>query len=261
MNNRKRSFTLQRCSKSLRAEDHRPLIPFPINAQDETADTAQAMDFLRTPAKSQRSPSPQEAAAATPAAVYSLVDFIAPGTAKPPRRVEGDKGTAKVWGGDVEAGGKSASPAERSSPMTPKKSFQEILQEEAKAKKEREDYGGTGAWFVSGKPRSTSFESIVQQQRREERIAEEEQLMQMEEEMLQVALEMSKHEAQPKPAPSHPRSKGSRRGRGAQNDSAVGTKKESARPRKHPSTCSQPQQNRRRRSKRASGGAAGPSDT
>lgn len=224
------------------------------------------MDFLRTPAKSQRSPSPQEAAVATPAAVYSLVDFIAtPGTAKPPRRAEGDKGAGKVWGEDVEAGGKSASPAERSSLMTPKKSFQEILQEEAKAKKEREDYGGTGAWFVSGKPRSTSFEGIVQQQRREERVAEEEQLRQMEEEMLKVALEMSKHEAQAKPAPSHPHSKGSRKGRGAQNDSAVGTKRES-RPRVHASTCSQPHQNRhngrKRRSKRtAEVDAAGPSKT
>lgn len=236
----------------------------PVTAQDETVEAAQVMSFLRTPAKSQRSPSPQESAAATPTAVYSLVDFIAtPGTAKPPRRTEGEKGAGKVWGEDVDAGGKSASSAER--PLTtPTKSFQEILREEAKAKKEREDYGGTGAWFVSGKPRSTSFESIVQQQRREERIAEEEHLRQMEEEMLNVALEMSKHEAQPKPAPSHSRRKGSKKGRGAQNDSGVGNK-ESSRPRKHPSSCSQPQQSRHGRSRRVKRTAevdgAGPSNT
>lgn len=224
--------------------------PPPVMTQDETADAAQAMDFLRTPAKSQRSSSPQEAAAATPSAVYSLVDFIAPGTTKPPRRAAGDKVAGKVWGEDVETAGNSASPAERTLPA-PKKSFQEILQEEAKAKQEREEYGGTGAWFVSGKPRSTSFESIVQQQRREERIAEEEQLRQMEEEMLNVALEMSKHEAQSKSAPSHSHRKGSRKGRAAQNDSAIGKKMESGRPRKHPSTCSQPQQSRHGRSRRA----------
>lgn len=214
------------------------------------ADAAQAMSFLRPPAKSQRSPSLREAAAATPAAVYSLVDFIAtPGTAKPPRRAEEDKGPGKAWGEDAEAAGKSASPADRLL-TTPKKSFQEILQEEAKAKEEREDYGGTGAWFVSGKPRSTSFESIVQQQRREERVAEEEQLRHMEEEMLNVALEMSKHDAQPKPAPAHSHSKGGRKGRGAQNDSTVGKKKESGRSRKH-STRPQPQQSRHGRNGRA----------
>lgn len=218
--------------------------------QDETADAAQAMNFLRTPAKSQRSTSPQEAAAASPAAVYSLVDFMATsGTTKPPRRAGGEKSGGKVWGEDVEAAGSSASPAERAL-MTPKKSFQEILQEEAKAKMEREEYGGTGAWFVSGKPRSTSFESIVQQQRREERIAKDEQLRQMEEEMLNVALEMSKHEAQPRPAPSHSRSKGSKKGRGAQNGSAVEKKREPGRPRKHSSTSSQPQQSRHGRSRR-----------
>eukprot|EP00903_Cladosiphon_okamuranus_P017449 g16073.t1 len=65
-------------------------------AKDETADATQAMSFLRTSAKSQRSPSPQESAAATPTAVFSLVDFVAtPGTAKPPRRVEGEKGAGK----------------------------------------------------------------------------------------------------------------------------------------------------------------------
>eukprot|EP00752_Nemacystus_decipiens_P013486 g11945.t1 len=220
----------------------------------ETVDAAHTMDFLCTPAKSQRSPSPQAGAAATPSAVYSLVDFmVTPGNAKPPRRAEGDKGAGKAWGEDVQAGGKSASAAERSSLKTPKKSFQEILEEEAKAKEEREDYGGTGAWFVSGKPRSTSFESIVQQQRREERFAEEEQLRKMEEEMLKVALEMSKHEARPKPTPSHPHSKGSRKGRGAKSES---------RPRKHSSTCFQPQQNRHGRRKRTTEmDAAGPSNT
>lgn len=220
------------------------------------------MNFLRTSDKSQRSPFAQEAAAAAPAAVFSLVDFIAtPGTTKPPRR-ERDKAAGKVWGEDAEAAGKSASPTEHAL-TTPKKSFQEILQEEANAKKEREEYGGTGAWFVSGKPRSTSFESIVQQQRREEKIAEEDQLRQMEEEMLNVALEISKHEAQPKPAHSH--SKGSRKGRGVQNDSAVGKKKESSRYRKQDSACSQPQQSRHRRNRRAKRAAEvdepGPSNT
>lgn len=240
--------------------------PHPVIAQDGTADKAQALNFLRTPAKSQRSPSPQEAATATPAAVYSLVDFIAtPGTTKPLRRPEGEKTVGKVWGEDAEAVGKSASPAEHSL-ATPKKSFHEIIQEEAKAKQEREDYGGTGAWFVSGKPRSTSFESIIQQQRREERIAEEEQLRQMEEDMLNVALEMSKHEAQPKSAKSQFHSKGSRRGRGAQNGSAGAKKNEASRPRKHPpSACSQPQQSRNGRSRRAKRTAdvdeAGPSNT
>lgn len=188
--------------------------------QEETAAVAQAMTVLGTPANSasrggsqrvlsQRSPSPQAASAP---AVYSLVDFIAaPGKKKSSQRVEGSdrdsQKVGKVWGEEAVASESGATGA----PLSSGRSFHEILQEEEREKKKREEYGES-VWFVSGKPRSTSFEGIVQQQRREERVAEEERLRQLEEEMLGLALEISKQEAQSTPS-THPHGKGNREGR------------------------------------------------
>lgn len=80
--------------------------------------------------------------------------------------------------------------------MRTRKSFHEIIKEEEREKKEREEYGES-VWFVTRKPRSTSFEGIVEQQRREERVAEEEREREVEDEVLRLVLEMSKHDAQP----------------------------------------------------------------
>lgn len=146
---------------------------------------------------------------------YSLVDFIAPGS----KKVSGRKGNsndekqvqvARVWGTEGErspeiaisaAGGQGV----ESKPDTAggvdgqlkKKSFHEIIEEEERDKKERDEYGNS-VWFVSQKPRSTSFEGIVKQQRREEQVAEEEKAREiedeMDQEMLRFVLEMSKCE-------------------------------------------------------------------
>lgn len=177
-----------------------------------------------------------------------------------------------MWGEEVVAAGSSASPAESRAtgvPLKTGKSFHEILQEEEREKKKRDEYG-ENVWFVSGKPRSTSFEGIVQQQRREERVAEEEKLRQLEEEMLGLVLEMSKHEAQSKPASSHLHGKGSREGRRARHrkeaGGAAGKKQESRTQRNHPTTrakgCSQSSggvepQSRNGRSRRAKPSTAG----
>lgn len=198
--------------------------------QEETTTEAQAMTVLGISANSaprggsqrllsQRLPSQQDVP--TPA-VYSLVDFIAtPGNKKLTQRMKDSQKVGKVWGGEVFAPENPVNPAERVAevPRTSGKSFHEILQEEERDKKQREEYGES-VWFVSGKPRSTSFEGIVEQQRREERVAEEERLRQLEEEMLGLALEMSRQEAESQ-ATSH-NGKGNRAGRRARHRQEVG---------------------------------------
>ncbi|CAM9584671.1 unnamed protein product, partial [Scytosiphon promiscuus] len=200
--------------------------------KEEPAAAGPGVTFQRTPAKagssgaSQRLPAPQEA---SPPAVYSLVDFIAaPGSKKSSRRAEGrdrEEQTAgkagQAWGNEAEQQAEAeasepgesgvAGAAKAEKPLPTRKSFHEILREEEREKQERDEYGES-VWFVSRKPRSTSFETIVQQQRREERAAEEEKLEAMEEEMLGLALEMSKQEAE-RAAPQ-PHGRGSRKGRG-----------------------------------------------
>lgn len=253
------------------------------------------MTFERTPSKSrpggasQRLPTPQEA---SPPAVYSLVDFIAaPGSKKSSRRAEGrdreEKASGKAgqaWrGNDAEQQSESNTPdpgesrvagvAKVEKPLSTRKSFHEILQEEEREKKERDEYGES-VWFVSRKPRSTSFETIVQQQRREERAAEEEKLEAMEEEMLGLALELSKQEAE-RAAPQS-QGRGGRKGRGGKHrketERPTGQKQESRAPRSQPKArakgSSQPRRNverepaaaqsrngRRGRAKRATAGA------
>lgn len=155
-------------------------------------------------------------------ATYSLVDFIAaPGTKTSSRRKEiaerelqGKAG--RVWG--VEADGSArnivdtakergvqASTSVAAGAMLDespgKKSFHQIIAEEEREKKERDEYGDS-VWFVSRKPRSTSFEGIVAQQRREERVAEEARERKIDDEMLRLALEISMQEAQPGQATS-----------------------------------------------------------
>lgn len=224
--------------------------------QEEAASAGQGVTFKLTPAKSraggasQRLPAPQDA---TPPAVYSLVDFIAaPGSKKSSRRGEGPDREEQAAGKTGQAWAKEAEQAESNTsdpgesrvegvakaekkPLPTRKSFHEILQEEEREKKERDEYGES-VWFVSRKPRSTSFETIVQQQRREERAAEEEKLEAMEEEMLGLALEMSKQEAERAAPQSHGR--GSRKGRGGKQRKEVdrpnGQKQESKAPRTQP---------------------------
>lgn len=230
--------------------------------QEETAAVAQAMTVLGNSANStprggsqrllsQRLALQQDVP--TPA-VYSLVDFIAaPGNKKSSRRVESsDQDSQKVgnvWGEEAVTPENPASPAESRATgvtLSSGKSFHEILEEEEREKKKREEYGES-AWFVTGKPRSTSFEGIVQQQRREERVAEEERMRQLEEEMLALALEMSKQEAQSTTASSHPHGKGTREGRRARQrkdaGGAAGKKQGSRTQRNHRTTradgCSQ----------------------
>lgn len=156
------------------------------------------------------------------ATVYSLVDFIAaPGTKTSSRRKESSERevqgkVGRVWG--VEADGTARNVvgtaeerrAEASTSVAVdamvdespgKKSFHQIIEEEEREKKERDEYGDS-VWFVSRKPRSTSFEGIVQQQRREERVAEEAREREIDDEMLRLALEISMQEAQPGQAAS-----------------------------------------------------------
>ncbi|CAM9159061.1 unnamed protein product [Choristocarpus tenellus] len=87
-----------------------------------------------------------------------------------------------------------------SMPSTKAKSLSKIMEEEEREKTQREEYG-ISAWFVSRKPRSTSFEGIVQQQRQEAHAAEDRRARELEEvkedEMLRLVLEMSKNEAKP----------------------------------------------------------------
>ena len=169
------------------------------------------MSFLRTPGKShglfqqsppKQSPSSQETGTSP---VYSLADFIAPGTKESSRRTKGREKVGRVWGEESKAA--AAKPP----------SFNHILHEESEAKKHFDEYGDN-AWFVSGKPRSTSFEGIVAAQRREEREAEreaeEENLRQIEENMLILVMEMSKNDGNAPPVPSHAQGKGGRKGRG-----------------------------------------------
>lgn len=218
--------------------------------QEETAAVAQAMTLLGTSANStsrggsqsllsQRLSSPQDVSAP---AVYSLVDFIAaPGKKKSSRRVEDSdrdsQKVGKVWGEEVVASESGAVKA-TGVPLSIGRSFHEILLEEEREKKRREEYGES-VWFVSGKPRSTSFEGIVQQQRREERVAEEERLRQLEEEMLGLALEMSKQEAESTQS-THPQGKGNREGRRARHRKeargAAGKKEGSRTQRNHRTT-------------------------
>lgn len=146
---------------------------------------------------------------------YSLVDFIAPDSKKLSRRKgslnDGKQAqVARVWGADGksppgDASSTTGGQGHESRTETAgevdgrlqKKSFHEIIEEEEREKKERDEYGNS-VWFVSRKPRSTSFEGIVKQQRREEQAAEEEKAREMEDEMeedmLRFVLEMSKHE-------------------------------------------------------------------
>lgn len=167
-------------------------------------------------AASQRSSSPQEVATTAARAAYSLVDFIAaPEAKKSQRRKSASKNESQgkaghVWG--TQDCDKTAAVADNASssteskglgpeePLRARKSFHAIIEEEEREKKERDEYGES-VWFVSRKPRSTSFEGIVQQQRREELVAEEERKRavedEMEEEMLRMVLEMSKNDAQP----------------------------------------------------------------
>ncbi|CAM9442152.1 unnamed protein product, partial [Ectocarpus fasciculatus] len=205
--------------------------------KEEATTAAQDLNFLRSTARgdSQRLQSQQQEAPTT--AVYSLVDFMAPPNGKKSsRRTESSEKPKAVHAWKSEAGpvepNSPSSPAEAKEfePLRTRKSFHEILEEEEREKLEREEYG-KNAWYIpgKGKPRSTSFEGIVQQQRREELVAEEEKLRQMEEEMLGLALEMSKQEAQPNRA--QPRGSGSRKGR----EGPGGRKQESRAPRKHPS--------------------------
>lgn len=213
------------------------LLSLLATTQEEATTAAQGMNFLRSTARgdSQRLQSQLQETPTT--AVYSLVDFMAPPNGKKSsRRTEASEKPKAVHAWKSEAGpvesNSPGSPAEakKFEPLRTRKSFHEILEEEEREKLEREEYG-KNAWFIpgKGKPRSTSFEGIVQQQRREELVAEEEKLRQMEEEMLGLALEMSKQEAQPNRA--QPRGSGSRKGRGGSG----GRKQESKAPRKHPS--------------------------
>lgn len=214
------------------------LLSLLATTQEEEATATQGMNFLRSTARgdSQRLQSQQQDAPTT--AVYSLVDFMAPSNGKKSsRRTQASEKPKAVHAWKSEAAGpvepnSPSSPAEAKEfePLRTRKSFHEILEEEEREKLEREEYG-KNAWFIpgKGKPRSTSFEGIVQQQRREEMVAEEEKLRQMEEDMLGLALEMSKQEAQPTRAQS--RGGGSRKGR----EGRGGRKQESRAPRKHPS--------------------------
>lgn len=149
--------------------------------------------------------------ATTRPAVHPLIDFMsAPISKKPSTRKKPDREnpvkTDRVWGGedDASAGAAivhesqdTASLVEESSKA---KSLHLIMEEEEEEKKEREEYGDS-VWFVSRKPRSTSFETIIQQQEREELIAQEERKKEaedrMDEELLQAVLEISRLEAQP----------------------------------------------------------------
>lgn len=175
--------------------------------------TAPASSTSNAHGAAERLSSSQEAAAP---AVYSLVDFIAaPGSKKPSRRKESSERETqgkpgRVWGVEADgsardlvgtaeeraAEGLTSAAAEAAVDESPgKKSFHQIIEEEEREKKERDEYGDS-VWFVSRKPRSTSFEGIVQQQRREERVAEEEREREMDDEMLRLALEISMQEAQ-----------------------------------------------------------------
>lgn len=175
------------------------------------------MDFLRTPGKShgrskqlppKQSPSSHEAGTSP---VYSLADFIGPGSKKPSRPTKGREKVGSVWGGESKT------------PAAKPPSFNHILHEESEAKKHF-DENGDSAWFVSGKPRSTSFEGIVAAQRREEREAEreaeEKNLRQIEENMLILVMEMSKNDGR---APPVAQGQGGRNGRGAHHRKEVPT--------------------------------------
>ncbi|CAM9287761.1 unnamed protein product [Discosporangium mesarthrocarpum] len=135
---------------------------------------------------------------------YSLLEFLsASKTKQGPRQkksMEKEPQVTRGWNLNTEAT-KFASPLDtgrQSTPSSKKKSFTEILEEEEQEKREREEYG-TNAWFVARKPRSTSFEGIVQQQRQEARDAEERRITELENEMIRMALEVSKADAHPKP--------------------------------------------------------------
>lgn len=181
-------------------------------------------------------------------AAHSLIDFMSapvskkPSTRKKPRENPGK--TDHVWGADDDAsagagtvigresqGPKSmASLVEEASEEASKvKSLHQIMEEEEEEKKEREEYGDS-VWFVSRKPRSTSFESIIQQQKREELIAQEERKREaenrMDEELLQAVLEISRLEAQP--SQSNESSQPSQR---SSNKSRASTNRKTGRPR------------------------------
>lgn len=173
--------------------------------------------------------------------LHSLTDFIvAPGSGKLARRKSASKRESPVrstraWATednphaeetDTVQGLKlevAASGSARGG-MRSRKSFSEIIAEEEREKKEREEYGSS-VWFVSRKPRSTSFETIVQQQRQEEQRAEMEKAQKMEDEMneeiLRHVLEMSKKDAGPARQNLRPDRGGSGRG-GRQRSSAGG---------------------------------------
>lgn len=203
--------------------------------------TPVTMTTLRSiPPSSSKHESPQrtqQQVASSPGS-YSLTDFIAAGKNKKPSRKKaveeesersrGPRG--RVWavdvamsaddvGSDVVDKGEVAEPRESlgmGGPMGSRKSFSEIIAEEERDKKERDEYGDN-AWFVSRKPRSTSFETIIQQQRREEKVAQEEKTKavetEMEQEMLRLVLQMSMHDVQPGQSSSRTHGKPAKGGR------------------------------------------------
>lgn len=164
--------------------------------------------------------------AAPSAGAYSLTDFVTASRSTKSRRkgsvdrgseartprawaTEGDESAADIVRDGVEKGAVSTSESVKAEGrMRTRKSFSEIIAEEERARQERDEYGDS-VWFVSRKPRSTSFETIIHEQRRAEAAAEEEKIREaenvLEEEMLRLVLEISKNDAQPSQAraPSH----------------------------------------------------------
>lgn len=223
-------------------------------AQPSSQPTPVMMTMLRsTPPSSSRHESSQCAQmqiTSSPGS-YSLNDFIAPRRTKKTSRKKGVDETSegrreRVWvvdgaisaedvdSGVVEKGERE--PGESfgmGGPMRSRKSFSEIIAEEERDKKERDEYGDN-VWFVSRKPRSTSFETIIQQQRREEKAAEEKKTRevedQMEQEMLRLVLEMSMNDVQPNQPSSRPHGKpakgGWKRTAVANREAGTGTRRQ-----------------------------------
>lgn len=187
----------------------------------------------------------QQPAVAAPVS-FALTDFLtAPKTSKSSRKKaagkesEEPKGSSwatgeTTWreevsdevGKDQLSKQREFSDARRA--MTSRKSFSEIIAEEERERKERDEYGDN-AWFVSRKPRSTSFETIVQQQRHEEEAAEEEKTRAiqnaMDQEMLELVLEMSKHDVRPEESGTKSQGK---KVRGGRKRSAFGSRRSGA---------------------------------
>lgn len=163
----------------------------------------------------QHQPSPQQTEP-TPA-LHSLNDFIVtPGSKKSKRgrsssrESPGLRGRAWIVEGHTDDADSGEGPKPSKEPIAnvgesirTRTSFSEIIAEEEREKREREEYRDN-VWFVSNKPRSTSFETIVEQQRHEEAMAETARALriqqELEEEMLRLALEMSKNDIRPSSA-------------------------------------------------------------